>query len=204
MAQKISQNLHKISDKLGNKANENLNAESEKNQSSVITNIDNKILKKALLERIKECNRARADMKTRLISKTSSIPEKIKTLQYESEKLKEILQKIELLLQKINQIDDIDDLKNTDTKMIAQRSRKIEAVRLEYVQIEAQMNNLFQNQSGISPESSKTYDFGKLASSVSFIQLLKIGFFIFLPLVLALILTAVIISAGFFFSMGGF
>ncbi len=155
--------------------------------------INDRDWKKAVFKRWDECKALRRDVILKLNEVLSSIPEDIVSSEKRISQLKESEEKLKKILSEIEGIDDSGWDRHNLSAELAAAMRKVENARMDCMLISAKFAekpvNIMQNPTG-SSSNSWIHEI----NSLTFKQGAKLGFGIFFPLIIGIIIGVLILS----------
>lgn len=162
---------------------------------------------KSFKKRQEEYLLSRRDILHRLAETTGTLTENqnhYEILQDETTQLLELCNKMSVEIKALT-IDELDN--STDIKALGEAFRKIEHCRLEFIRQHARYKKLSSNENHNVQTSTNERQHGGIMpeiDSMSFVQIIRLGFMFSLPAVAAFILGAIIIAIAIVAAMGGF
>lgn len=224
----VSNDLHKIRDKIADSSKKSDNSPSEnsnsaagksdgpgsvsesvdKNENGNVNNIgsESKILrfteeerKNALQARRMEFQKVKRDVAGRLTEKLAVLPKTIEDYRGRADNLEKSVEVLEKLLNELNALDDSQWDEYDFSTQLANAMKKVENTRLEFFRLSAK----FEENSGEGASESLQGYHSILPEilSLSFKQLFRFGLCLCLPLIIALICTAFIVAIAILVSM---
>lgn len=151
--------------------------------------------KKALAKRLEEFRLLKKDVMSKIVEKLASIPEDIKISETRVEEMRKSLHSYTNLLDTINSIDENSWNEENLSSELASAMRKTENARLEHIKLSAKLATLEREIRAAEDETSSSQSsILPEITSLSFSQLFKLGFIFFLPLMLVLLISALIVA----------
>ncbi len=152
----------------------------------------------AVLEKRKsEFRLLKRDICEKLCEKISSFPEDIKISERRLSELKNAIEKFAGILDELKGIDESSWDDNTVQSELGKAYKKAENARLEYIRICARLSALQRESSAAEMSEKDDPSLIPKLASLSLKQGFKIGLFIGLPLVIAILLAALMICAAY-------
>jgi DNA repair exonuclease SbcCD ATPase subunit len=208
----ISDGLVHVRDRLKTYADEQNKLKSHPSESAVETEAksqpepqqssNGKQLKKALQKRSDEFAKSRRDLTARLTENLAALEEEARQYDLfasESEKLQDTIKKLLDELEEIAQ--NSCDLEE-DSAKLGETCRKVEHIRLEFIRQQARFSKLT-GESGKGSAAQQQSSLLPDLQSLSIGQWFKIGFSIFMPIIIAILLGSLLIVLAIIVSMGG-
>jgi len=149
---------------------------------------------KAVERRANEFVNARRDMMTRLTQSLATIPDDIESCELRIKLLRQYKEIYEDLVVKIEPLDDSSWSKGNYDSELGRSMKVIENARLEYLSSSARLEKVLSGDEAVVAPHSSTFD----VASLTFGQLFRLGFIFSLPVIGALIFSALIISMSYF------
>lgn len=196
----VMNNLYKIGDKIS-EATTGKDAAASDPVSSAAPVSQSTTLNKALLRRYDDLLKSKRDLTGRLVAECEAVRHSHKNAGAVMEITESALKQLEEYLETVQKSDN--DFDPSDQRRLAEECRKIEMIRIEVIRLQARMKNL--NESGSSSGSSNVASENLLMEldSLSVSQLFRFGWAVFLPLILAAVISAILISAAIILSYNG-
>ncbi len=152
--------------------------------------------RKALLKRLDEFRMLKREISGKITEKLASIPEDIKLSEKRVEELRNSVEKFADVLESLNSVEEsLWDDANFSSEL-ASAIKKAENARLEFIRVSSKISTL-QRESQAADNSSASSMLPEICS-LSFMQLIKIGSIVFLPLILTIIIMSIIIGIFIF------
>jgi hypothetical protein len=155
--------------------------------------------KKALDRRWDEFRVIKRDFTGRLTESLASLPEEIRIAKEQTAELQKALEKFASLLDEIENIDDTKWSKDNFSSELGFAIRKAENVRLEYLRITAKLKAL--HREGNAAEGDSGRPLIPEMHSVSWAQGFRIGGIFFMPLIIGMLVSAVILAIAMFLAL---
>jgi chromosome segregation ATPase len=155
--------------------------------------------KKALDRRWDEFRVIKRDFTGRLTESLASLPEEIRIAKEQTAELQKALEKFASLLDEIENIDDTKWSKDNFSSELGFAIRKAENVRLEYLRITAKLKALHREGNAVEGDSGRPLI--PEMHSVSWAQGFRIGGIFFMPLILGMLASAVILAIAMFLAL---
>ena len=155
--------------------------------------------KKALDRRWDEFRVIKRDFTGRLTESLASLPEEIRIAKEQTAELQKALEKFASLLDEIENIDDTKWSKDNFSSELGFAIRKAENVRLEYLRITAKLKAL--HREGNAAEGDSGRPLIPEIHSVSWAQGFRIGGVFFMPLIIGMLASAVILAIAMFLAL---
>jgi hypothetical protein len=155
--------------------------------------------KKALERRWDEFRTIKRDFTGRITESLSSIPEEMRIARKQSEELQKALEKFASLLDELENIDDTKWSKDNFSSELGFAIRKVENVRLEYLRITAKTRAL--QREGTAAEGDPARNLIPEIHSVSWAQGFRIGGVFFMPLIIGMLVSAMILAISIFLAL---
>ena len=188
-----------LKQKLEHSSKEELNTEQKNDDSNTIKN--DKQFKKALISREAEYRRLKKGV-------TDKISETLIKLEHDEDLQQNIIsenlstkEKLNTILQSIENINDENWNENNFSYNLTESIKTVENGRLELLKQQIK-NDTLNTDVEISQKKNEINSLLPDLTSLTFFQLSRLGFYFFLPLILGLIITAIIISFAILISMG--
>ena len=202
----VMNNLYKIGDKIseataGKDAVQTEQTSSAAGQPAAAAVSQSATLNKALLRRYDDLLKSKRDLTGRLVAECEAVRHSHKNAGAVMEITESALKQLEEYLETVQKSDN--DFDPADQRRLAEECRKIEMIRIEVIRLQARMKNL--NESGSSSGGSNVASENLLMEldSLSVSQLFRFGWAVFLPLILAAVISAILISAAIILSYNG-
>jgi DNA repair ATPase RecN len=151
----------------------------------------------ALEKRKNEFRLLKRDVCEKLCEKTSSFPEDIKISERRLNELKNGIEKFAGILDELKGINESSWDDNTVQSELGKAYKKVENARLEYIRVCARLSALQRESSAAEMGEKDDPSLIPKLASLSLKQGFKIGLFISLPLIIAILLAALIICAAY-------
>lgn len=155
--------------------------------------------RKALDRRWDEFRAIKRDFTGRITESLASLPEEIRIAKEQTEELQKALEKFASLLDEIERIDDTRWNRDNFSSELGAAIRKAENVRLEYLRISAKLQAL--HREGNAAEGDSGRNLIPEINSVSWLQGFRIGGVFFMPLIIGMLVSALILAISIFLSM---
>jgi len=149
---------------------------------------------KAVERRANEFVNARRDMMTRLTQSLATIPDDIESCELRIKLLRQYKEIYEDLVVKVEPLDDSSWNEDNYDSELGRSMKIIENARLEYLSSSARLEKVLNGDEAAVAPHSGTFD----VASLTFGQLFRLGFVFSLPVIGALIFSALIISISYF------
>lgn len=177
------------------KSTDNKRGFGSKSESSISV-ISERDWKKALFQRWDEFKRIKADLLNRVTERIASSPDEIKELEADILSLKSSCEKYEMILSKLNRLDDSEWNRQNFSTELSSSIRSVENARIEFMVIAKKKRG----NGGVSLVESSQVSNNIIheLNSLTFGNLFKIGFAFFMPLILGIIV-AVMIWGGIYY-----
>ncbi|MBR2426615.1 MAG: hypothetical protein IKB16_07730 [Lentisphaeria bacterium] len=161
----------------------------------------NTIFNKALLRRYEDLLRTKRDLTGRLVAECES-------LRCSQERANAVM---EITTSTLKQLEEyLNIVRNTENNVnpenqteLAKECRKIENIRIEVIRLQARMKKLADTDSAVGSMASSNGNVLSDFDSLTFSQLFRFGWSLFLPLILASVLGAILIGAAIILSYNG-
>ena len=150
--------------------------------------------RKALQKRVEEFRLLKKDLAGKITEKLASIPEDIRISETRISELRLAVEKYASLLDTIQSLDESSWHDDNLSLEIGRSMKKAENTRLEFIRISSKISAL-QRESEAAENSAQT-SFMPEIRSLTFVQMMKFGLFVSIPMILTLIAASFII--GFF------
>ena len=145
--------------------------------------------RKALRARLQEYEYSRKDLLFRLHELSAKVVRMDSDARKQTEVLGPLRSRLEACLQLLEQQQEPDEYSSDFQIRLSEKHRELDRIRLDLIQIQSEMPS--------EPDSNRAVKSAGLFSeldSVSFGQLFRIGFALFLPVILILLLSGILIS----------
>ena len=163
-----------------------------KNNASVNTSLSRDNLSKAQLRRLSDVYNAKIDLMARMersITRLAMLNDELENIIEKRKKssvfLKQNLEKLQSLVEP------------DGGRELHEYLREVEHLRMEYFRTEAEIEPLIENLSGSTAKQNTSSEFGAMKAG----NLLKIGFFGMLPVLLTILISALIVGAAVILAM---
>lgn len=204
----VMDNLYKIGDKIAEASavKENGGTDAAPSAPAARTNVSvsgysNPTLNKALLRRYDDLLRTKRDLVGRLVAECETLRQNQENARTRMELTDSILKQMEEYLDTVQKADS--DFNPEDQSRLANECRKIENIRIEVIRLQSRMKNLFSASGGTESNSGSTADILMELESLTLSQLFRFGWSIFLPLILAAVVSALLICGAIILSYNG-
>ena len=201
-------NLYKIGDKIAEASavKENGGTDAAPSAPAARTNVSvsgysNPTLNKALLRRYDDLLRTKRDLVGRLVAECETLRQNQENARTRMELTDSILKQMEEYLDTVQKADS--DFNPEDQSRLANECRKIENIRIEVIRLQSRMKNLFSASGGTESNSGSSADILMELESLTLSQLFRFGWSIFLPLILAAVVSALLICGAIILSYNG-
>ena len=200
----VMNNLYKIGDKISEATTGKDAVMTEQTSSAghtVAPVSQSATLNKALLRRYDDLLKSKRDLTGRLVAECEAVRHSHKNAVAVTEITDAALKQLEEYLDTVQKSDN--DFDPADQRRLAEECRKIEVIRIEVIRLQARLKNL--NESGSSSVNNSVASENLLMEldSLSVSQLFRFGWAVFLPLILAAVISALLISAAIILSYNG-
>ncbi|HCE43775.1 MAG TPA: hypothetical protein DET40_09520 [Lentisphaeria bacterium] len=156
--------------------------------------------KKATEKRWDEFRILKRDFTGRLTESLSALPEEIRLAKDHAEQLQRALEKFAHLLDEIESLDDSKWNKDSLSSELPSAIRRVEHIRLEYLRITSKLKAI-QRESSAAEGSDSGRSFIPEICSVSWTQGFKIGLIFFMPIIIVLALSTLVLAIAMFFAL---
>lgn len=204
----VMDNLYKIGDKIAEASavKENGGTDAAPSAPAARTNVSvsgysNPTLNKALLRRYDDLLRTKRDLVGRLVAECETLRQNQENARTRMELTDSILKQMEEYLDTVQKADS--DFNPEDQSRLANECRKIENIRIEVIRLQSRMKNLFSASGGTESNSGSSADILMELESLTLSQLFRFGWSIFLPLILAAVVSALLICGAIILSYNG-
>lgn len=204
----VMDNLYKIGDKIAEASavKENGGTDAAPSAPAARSNVSvsgysNPTLNKALLRRYDDLLRTKRDLVGRLVAECETLRQNQETARTRMELTDSILKQMEEYLDTVQKADS--DFNPEDQSRLANECRKIENIRIEVIRLQSRMKNLFSASGGTESNSGSSADILMELESLTLSQLFRFGWSIFLPLILAAVVSALLICGAIILSYNG-
>lgn len=204
----VMDNLYKIGDKIAEASavKENGGTDAAPSAPAARSNVSvsgysNPTLNKALLRRYDDLLRTKRDLVGRLVAECETLRQNQEIARTRMELTDSILKQMEEYLDTVQKADS--DFNPEDQSRLANECRKIENIRIEVIRLQSRMKNLFSASGGTESNSGSSADILMELESLTLSQLFRFGWSIFLPLILAAVVSALLICGAIILSYNG-
>ena len=204
----VMDNLYKIGDKIAEASavKENGGTDAAPSAPAARSNVSvsgysNPTLNKALLRRYDDLLRTKRDLVGRLVAECETLRQNQEIARTRMELTDSILKQMEEYLDTVQKADS--DFNPEDQSRLANECRKIENIRIEVIRLQSRMKNLFSASGGTESNSGRSADILMELESLTLSQLFRFGWSIFLPLILAAVVSALLICGAIILSYNG-
>lgn len=204
----VMDNLYKIGDKIAEASavKENGGTDAAPSAPAARSNVSvsgysNPTLNKALLRRYDDLLRTKRDLVGRLVAECETLRQNQENARTRMELTDSILKQMEEYLDTVQKADC--DFNPEDQSRLANECRKIENIRIEVIRLQSRMKNLFSASGGTESNSGSSADILMELESLTLSQLFRFGWSIFLPLILAAVVSALLICGAIILSYNG-
>jgi len=157
--------------------------------------------RKALYKRWEEFRNLRREVAARLSEKQAAIPEEIRIEELRIAELRSALERFAGMLDELGAIDDSAWDKKADFGAdLGLAVKQVDNMRLEYLRLTAKLAAL-QRESDAAENLPKQVSMLPELNSLSLKQGFRLGLIFFLPLILTILIAAIALVAGIYFSM---
>lgn len=156
--------------------------------------------KKAIERRWDEFRMIKRDFTGKLTESLAALPEEIRLAKDYAEQLQRALEKFAHLLDEIEMLDDSKWNKDNLSSELASAIRRVEHIRLEYLRITSKLKAV-QRESSAAEGADSGRSFIPEICSVSWKQGFKIGLVFFMPLIIVLALSTLVLAIAMFFAL---
>lgn len=202
----VMNNLYKIGDKISEATTGKDVSAADQTSSSPAGHANAPVsqsatLNKALLRRYDDLLKSKRDLTGRLVAECEAVRHSHKNAGAVMEITEAALKQLEEYLDTVQKSDN--DFDPADQRRLAEECRKIEIIRIEVIRLQARMKNL--NENGSSSGSSNVASENLLMEleSLTVSQLFRFGWAVFLPLILAAVISALLICVAIILSYNG-
>lgn len=203
----VMNNLYKIGDKISEASSGKETPAADHAATSTPANQNvsaasqSATLSKALVRRYDDLLKSRRDLTGRLVAECES-------LRHNHEKARAIMEVSDSALKQMEEylkiVKDADnDFDPADQSRLAAECRKIENIRIEVIRLQSKMKNLSDPGTGSGNISAGSGSLLEDFESLTLSQLFRFGWAIFLPLILAAVVSALLIGAAIILSYNG-
>ena len=200
----VMNNLYKIGDKIseattGKDVGATDQASSAGHAAAVAS--QSVTLNKALLRRYDDLLKSKRDLTGRLVAECEAVRHSHKNAGAVMKITESALKQLEEYLDTVQKSDN--DFDPADQRRLAEECRKIEIIRIEVIRLQTRLKNL--NECGSSSGNSSVASENLLMEldSLSVSQLFRFGWAVFLPLILAAVISSLLICAAIILSYNG-
>lgn len=166
------------------------------------TEPDRKFIR-ALKKRHEEYLKAKKDLHNKVTEAMAALPEEQKKFKFYEEETANLYELCRKMSDEINELTEKDGQSEEDSAALADACRKIENSRLEFIRQNARYNKLMPHQTHAGGgDGGGAKNLLPEINSMTFLQLLRLGFAFSLPVAVAIFIGAIIISVVIFFAMG--
>jgi len=156
--------------------------------------------KKAVERRWDEFRSIKRDFTGRLTESLAALPEEMRLAKDHAEQLQRALEKFAHLLDEIETIDDSKWNKDNLSSELSSSIRRVEHIRLEYLRITSKLKAIQRESSAAEGVDSGRSIIPEICS-VSWRQGFKIGLVFFMPILIVLALSTLVLAIAMFFAL---